>query len=370
MSSTRLSIAALLLSSAIPAQLEGDPAEAPPPQPTSTLLVRLKDRSLSYERAEELVSELMTRKVRARLQANRILRDQYLRLQKAFHKDAERTMARLEMLAQKAQAKQLGRTGQAEVERLRRESMAVSRSRGLTKKKIRSEVDPRIEQLRELLRPELEDILAADEKIGPALEALRLEHAELQDWYVLYARPTEGLELLDLADQHFKKYPMPSGPGDAERIDEAVQLATFAGLAMATKDKKALEANEAIRSSTPHQEYLGVLDLNEKRYLLGLPMLRIDEKLSDASRDHSKDMHTMGFFSHTSPIKGKEGFGQRAANFGTSASAENIAAGQQTGHGAIRAWWYSPGHHRNMLGNHRRVGLGQHATMWTQMLGG
>ena len=363
-------IAALLLSSAIPAQVLGDAPGASPPQPTSTLLVRLKDRSLSLERAEELTFELMTRRTRARLQANRILRDHYLRLQKAFDKAAERTLAQLEVLAQEAQAKRLGRTGLAEVERLRGESLAVSRSSGLTKAQVKAEVDPRVAQLGELLRPDLEDIVAGDKKVGPTLDALRARYDELQDWFVLYGRPMAGLELLDLADKHLEKYPVPSGPGDAVRLDESLQLAIFAGLAMSAADKKALEANAAIRSRTPHQEYLGTFELNEKRYLLGLPLLRIDEKLSDSARDHSKDMHTMGFFSHTSPVKGKEGFGKRAANFGTSASAENIAAGQQTGHGAIRAWWYSPGHHRNMLGNHRRVGLGQHAKMWTQMLGG
>ena len=129
-------------------------------------------------------------------------------------------------------------------------------------------------------------------------------------------------------------------------------------------------ASIRLRSATPHEEHLGTLELNRLRYLLGLSLVRIDPKLSDAARDHSKDMTNVGFFSHTSPVSGKRRFGQRAANFGTSASAENIAAGQRTGPGAIRAWWYSPGHHKNMLGGHGRTGLGQHGSMWTQMFGG
>ena len=180
----------------------------------------------------------------------------------------------------------------------------------------------------------------------------------------------EGLELHEDAAKHFKKYPPPNHPGTATRIDEAIAFALFAGLPMSGSDRKTLEANESVRVRAPHQEYLGTLRLNEIRYLLGLPLVVIDEKLSDAARDHSKDMATLGFFSHTSPVAGKKRFSQRAANFGTSAGAENIAAGQRTGHGSIRAWWYSPGHHRNMLGRHRRTGLGQHGTMWTQMFGG
>ena len=157
--------------------------------------VRLTGKSLGRE---DLVSELMTRKVRARLQANRILRDHYLRLQKAFDKEVERTVARLAVLAQKAQAKQLGRTGRAEVERLRGESMAVSRGRGLTKRKIRAEVDPRVEQLHGLLRPGLDDIAAGDKKIGPALDALRLRHAELEDWF---AQNDDNVSLDKLKDK-------------------------------------------------------------------------------------------------------------------------------------------------------------------------
>ena len=146
--------------------------------------------------------------------------------------------------------------------------------------------------------------------------------------------------------------------------------AVDAGLPMSASDQKGLERNAAAIGELPREEYLGTLKLNQIRYLLGLNLLRIDPKLADASRDHSKDMHTLGFFSHTSPVEGKQSFGQRAANFGTSAGAENIAAGQRTGASAIQAWWYSPGHHRNMLGGHRRTGLGQHETMWTQMFGG
>ena len=141
----------------------------------------------------------------------------------------------------------------------------------------------------------------------------------------------EGLELHSDAAKHYAKYPVPRDPGGEERIDQEAQAAIFTGLPMSATDRKALGGNEAARSRIPVQEYLGTLDLNKIRYLLGLSMLHIDEKLADAARDHSKDMHTLGFFAHKSPVAGKTNFGQRAANFGTSAGAENIAAGQGTG---------------------------------------
>jgi uncharacterized protein YkwD len=76
------------------------------------------------------------------------------------------------------------------------------------------------------------------------------------------------------------------------------------------------------------------------------------------------------FFDHTSPVPGKRTPSDRAARFGTSGGAENIASGHDTGASAIRGWWYSPGHHRNMLGDHARTGLGRSGSLWTQMFGG
>ena len=81
-------------------------------------------------------------------------------------------------------------------------------------------------------------------------------------------------------------------------------------------------------------------------------------------------MHEHRFFSHTSPIEGKKSFQKRARNFDTSAGAENIAKGYDNGWSVINGWWTSPGHLKNMLGNHRRVGIGQHKKHFTMMLGG
>lgn len=352
------------------AQTETGGSDNPPPQPTSTLIGRLKFGRIELSVAQELALELKTRRTSARLHASKILRDHYLRHEKAFAKLDAKVMGEFEKLTKKAQKDLLGKKGRAEVEALRTESLAVSRRSNLQKHHIKQEIDPRVAKLRSLLLPDLESVLKKDGKLEGKLTELRMAHAKLQDWHAVYASMGEGLELHEDAEKHFKKYAPPQHPGDHKRIDEAIAFALFAGLPMSGGDRKTLEANESIRTRTPHQEYLGTLRLNEIRYLLGLPLVVIDEKLSDAARDHSKDMATLGFFSHTSPVAGKQRFSQRAANFGTSAGAENIAAGQRTGHGSIRAWWYSPGHHRNMLGRHRRTGLGQHGTMWTQMFGG
>lgn len=344
---------------------EGDAA-----LPSSTLFVLLKPRRIEFERARELVEEIATRSVRDRLRGAEIVVDQFERRQKAFDKLRGKVLDMVGKQAGEAQRDRLGRKGHAEVDELREQALAVSRTSGLTKQQIRDDIDPRVERLEQLLLPSFVDVLATEPKLDAALTELRVANAELHDWYSLYALCLEDLEGHEDLDRHLQRHPAPTAPPAAKALDDAIDAATFRGLEMPEVDRKALLHNEELESQTPHQEYLGTLRLNRMRYLLGLRLLRNDPKLSDAARDHSNDMRTLGFFSHTSPVDGKQRFGQRAANFGTSASAENIAAGQDTGHGAIRAWWYSPGHHRNMLGNHARTGLGQSGSTWTQMFGG
>ena len=138
---------------------------------------------------------------------------------------------------------------------------------------------------------------------------------------------------------------------------------------MTSGDLKALDSNAELAGKLDPEEFAGVRILNLRRVYLGLPALTLDLKLTAASRSHSRDMVEHGFFAHDSPIAGRETPWKRAAQEGTSAGAENIAAGQSTGEGAIQAWWYSPGHHRNMMGGHARVGLGRHASTWTQLFG-
>ncbi len=134
---------------------------------------------------------------------------------------------------------------------------------------------------------------------------------------------------------------------------------------------RVLEANAALaaRKEVPADEAEGVRDLNEMRMLLGLPPCLLDPKLANAAREHSKDMATKNFFAHESPVPGKKTPWDRAKLAGTSASAENIAMGMKSPTEANMGWFFSPGHHVNMFGNHLRVGLGQHGVHWTQLFG-
>jgi uncharacterized protein YkwD len=110
--------------------------------------------------------------------------------------------------------------------------------------------------------------------------------------------------------------------------------------------------------------------LNVARTICGLRPLLYDAKLCEAAQGHSQDMATRDFFSHESPLSGKKTFSDRAKLAGTSASGENIYKGSSVSTEALKAWFVSPGHHKNMFSESaRRQGLGHDGKLWTQMFG-
>lgn len=262
-----------------------------------------------------------------------------------------------------------------EIEELAERVRVLSRDGALSKQTIVEVSDPARGRIEEVLEVSPADVWAADEdlalefvealELADASEALRADWLRARD--LLAADPGSELSLRRL------EAPRDLSAADEGLLDELRRLAILA-TPMSSRDARVLEANAAITAELAEQfdpqEVLGIRHMNLLRIRLGLGALAIDPKLCVACRDHSKDMVELGFFSHTSPVEGKETFGQRAALAGTTASAENIAAGQSTGVGAIEAWWHSPGHHRNMLSpGHARIGLGRHAGHWTQLFG-
>lgn len=158
------------------------------------------------------------------------------------------------------------------------------------------------------------------------------------------------------------------GVRDPDFADETESILPAADLIRADgAARKVFAKNEAMRDRIPRAEYLGILELNQWRVALGLNALEIDPKLCDASRDHSNDMKTHNFFAHQSPIKGKKEPWDRAKNFGTQARSENIAINGSPA-AANQAWFYSPGHHKNMFASGRtHIGLGIVGRHYTQM---
>ncbi len=123
-------------------------------------------------------------------------------------------------------------------------------------------------------------------------------------------------------------------------------------------------ANGAQKDFTHH--------LNEFRSLFALSPLRMEDKLSDAAVGHSKDMASIGFFAHQSPIPEKKSPGDRArlTGFKHRWSGENIFMGSSSPIAAYNAWFGSDGHRFIMFAKGPNlIGIGPHGKHWTMMTG-
>ena len=125
-----------------------------------------------------------------------------------------------------------------------------------------------------------------------------------------------------------------------------------------------------IFSQLGDEEIEAIDETNARRVEHDLPPLTVDLQLCLTARDHSKDMATIGFFSHESPVANKTTFADRARRFNAAAHGENIFAGNSSGNAAVEAWMNSEGHRANILdASYRRIGIGLHGKHWTQVFG-
>jgi uncharacterized protein YkwD len=147
------------------------------------------------------------------------------------------------------------------------------------------------------------------------------------------------------------------------------ELAAQMAAPMDSQTRAVLAANARLASRLDKEEARAIVACNLTRALLGLSPLSIDLRLCAAARDHSRDMERLEFFSHTSPVPGKASHMDRAKNFGTTTSAENIYQGLRDGVRVTDRWFHSPGHFHNMLGSHRRIGVGRSGVYFTEMFG-
>lgn len=111
--------------------------------------------------------------------------------------------------------------------------------------------------------------------------------------------------------------------------------------------------------------------LNKERCIMGMIPLRLEEKLSDATRGHSEDMARLGFFAHESPVEGKKSPWDRAklAGFEGNGAGENIFMGSTSPDAAYNAWFASDGHRFIMFGGGNVLGVGICGSHWTMMTG-
>jgi uncharacterized protein YkwD len=247
----------------------------------------------------------------------------------------------------------------AEVLQLRQTVLGLQkRGEGFTKEAIVRDGDPALQRLEKMLVVDREEVLAHAEK-------LQADRKGLEELGALWEQCQAHLP----APAAEAGEEPPKAPDFAEYLRGEEQLAAALALPMDPRTRAILAANSRLAAKLDPEEARTILALNLTRNLLGLSALMIDLKLCDAGRDHSRDMETLKFFAHQSPVAGKTTPWDRAKRFGTTASAENIVMGYHDGKAANMAWFHSPGHHKNMLGNHVRVGVGRSGVYFTEMFG-
>lgn len=358
------------LSVFLSAPLVAQGTDAPAPIPASTLLAKFTSRDLPIEEARKLADELRTRPIAVRIDLFDAVRRAYGEHLDRHGKAAEGLKKDFVAAAAATQRAAMKRTGESKIAQVRKQALSITAREDLTKEHIHTELDPLLAELRGIVVPTAAQVLEHDERLAKATAAHAQRTSELEQWFDLCLEAMQHVDGDPAGRAHAQKAPpLPPPPANLPP-DVLFETERMAGIVQGTQDERVLQANEALRGAMDAAEFAGTLELNRIRIALGLSAVRIDEKLGNAARDHSHDMRTLGFFSHTSPVEGKQTFGQRASRAGTSASSENIAAGHRRGEGAIEAWWYSPGHHKNMLGGHGRTGLGRSEETWTQLFGG
>jgi uncharacterized protein YkwD/outer membrane murein-binding lipoprotein Lpp len=328
------------------------------------LVARLRDPRIKIDERDAIRAQLLAAGEEGARALQRHLEERDGRIEERATKREKRHLADVEKAARKLVEGRLDKRALAEVDKLRKDVASLRNDAALTKERIHEVGDPAMARLKELLDVAIEDVLDFDAELSKARQALVEDLFELEEDFGLWQRCNAALP----ERKRSKELSDPSARWP--QIETTENWICLLATPMSNNDRDVLVKNrEVARALAEPEEAAGILDLNRLRIRLGLNAVSIDLKLCDAARDHSNDMRTLGFFAHESPVEGKKTPWDRAARMGTSASAENIAGGQTTGVGANQGWWYSPGHHKNMLGGHSRVGLGRSETLWTQMFG-
>ncbi|MDX2049443.1 MAG: CAP domain-containing protein [Chitinophagaceae bacterium] len=95
-----------------------------------------------------------------------------------------------------------------------------------------------------------------------------------------------------------------------------------------------------------------------------------NDQLAKAAYDHSADMKTNNYFSHTSLDGTTPGTRITTAGYAWSTYGENIAMGYPDEQAVVNAWLNSEGHCKNIMNkNFKEMGVGKEGTYWTQVFG-
>lgn len=97
--------------------------------------------------------------------------------------------------------------------------------------------------------------------------------------------------------------------------------------------------------------------VNKHREGIGLPILKMNDDITQAANAHSRDMASKKI-----PF-GHDGFDERMGRLlkllkPANAAAENVAEGSKSAKDVVELWLHSSGHRKNIEGNYNTTGIG------------
>lgn len=131
---------------------------------------------------------------------------------------------------------------------------------------------------------------------------------------------------------------------------------------------------QSSKNGNVQQQILTLVNVERKK--ANLQPLTLNSQLGQAAQNHTNDMVSKRYFSHTSPSGGTMTSRVNATGYVYSTIGENIAAGSSTANATMTQWMNSPGHRANILNpKFRELGVGyapsndQYRYYWTQVFG-
>lgn len=245
-----------------------------------------------------------------------------------------------------------------EAAELRRTVLSLQHQPDFTKELIVANADPAMQRLAEIFLCDREQVIAGSKK-------LQSERQRIAPLGMLWEQCAVYLHRALPDDAEKPQQP----PSFEKYIQGEEEIAVGMASPMSAQTRGILATNAKLAARLDAEEARAILALNLTRTLLGLSPLAVDRKLCATARDHSSDMRRLDFFAHESPVSGKTTPWDRAKRMGTTANAENIFRGVHDGRVANLGWFHSPLHHKNMLGNYSRVGMGRSGSYFTEMFG-